>query len=162
MTKNRAPRNGADRGLLGYNAHKNNLDKSDAALQLMIHMYVERILIKYRFHFFQTLIIYPIIGSKEDAKLAIANHGQYTGAVRYVMCIIRFLVKWTTDPWNKIFSAVWNEHYFTCSQCKTDYRSRVMNSFNFPPALTCTSFPPSQNLINQNIMIWRSIVKGSP
>lgn len=93
MTKNRAPRNGADRGLLGYNAHKNNLDKSDAALQLMIHMYVERILIKYRFHFFQTLIIYAIIGSKKDAKLAIANHGQYTGAVRYVMCIIRFLVK---------------------------------------------------------------------
>lgn len=51
LTKNRAPRNGADRGLLGYTAHKNNLDKSGAALQLMIHMYVERILIKYRFYY---------------------------------------------------------------------------------------------------------------
>lgn len=38
LTKNRAPRNGADRGLLGYTAHKNNLDKSGAALQLMIHI----------------------------------------------------------------------------------------------------------------------------
>lgn len=38
LTKNRAPRNAADRGLLGNTAHKNNLDKSGAALQLMIHI----------------------------------------------------------------------------------------------------------------------------